>query len=303
MHFKKIKKLLLISVCALISVIALSRFCHTQTAGFRVAKIRCNLMDTIAITNPPPKDTEFLNALFQQKFTYLGRGQQSFVFASEDGQYVLKVFNNRYQEKISLFSLLSHLPWMDHWAQERATYYQGKLAKTFNSYQLAFNEMKEQTGLIYAHLFPSSNIQSALVLTDKLNISHSLDANQLGFLVQKRATLVYPALKEYLYRRDLEGAKQTISSLVNLFFWKWQHSIADNDPLIRTNYGVIRGKVIQIDVGPLSKEMGPPLPAEEHRQEILHITASLKNWLTKNGPELIPYLDQELQQQLSSRHD
>ena len=161
--------------------------------------------------------------------------------------------------------------------------------------------MRDQTGLVYAHLTTSSNIPESLTLIDKLNISHALNPNQIGFLVQKRATLVFPALKEYVYRRDLEGAKKTISSLVNLFFWKWQHAIADNDPLIRTNYGVIDGKVIQIDVGPLSKESASPVPIEQQRQEILHITASLKYWLTENSPELIPYLDQELQQQLLIR--
>lgn len=296
----KTKKFLLISACLLIGIIGVSRFCHTQTAGFRLSKIRSNLMDQTAIANTTDDEKRFLNALFQQKFVYLGRGLQSFVFASEDGKYVLKIFNNRYQQKISLFSFLSHLPMVGNWAQERTAYYQGKLAKTFSSYQIAFNEMRDQTGLIYAHLLPSSNIPSTLTLVDKLNISHSLNPNQIGFLVQRRATLVFPALKEYVYRRDLEGAKQAISSLVNLFFWKWRHAIVDNDPLIRTNYGVIDGRVIQIDVGPLSKETTSPIPIEQQRQEILHITASLKYWLTENSPELIPYLDRELQQQLSS---
>lgn len=257
-------------------------------------------MDQAPLSCSVETEKAFLNALLQQKFVFLGRGLQSFVFASEDGEYVLKVFNNRYQRKIQLFSFFSYFPFIGHWAKERACYYQGKLAKTFNSYQIAFHEMKDLTGLIYVHLLPTSDISHPLTLVDKLNIAHLIDPNQTGFLIQKRATMVFPALKEYVHKGDLEAAKQAISSLVQLFFWKWQHAIADNDPLIRTNYGFIDGKAIQIDVGPLSKEAALVDNKEQQKREILRITASLKFWLTENSPELIPFLDRELQQQLSS---
>ena len=39
-------------------------------------------------------------------------------------------------------------------------------------------------------------------------------------------------------------------------------------------------------------------PLEQNREHIEKITASLKFWLTENAPELIPFLDQELLQQL-----
>jgi hypothetical protein len=297
MNFK-IKPLLIFSLC-LISTIALARFCHHQTEGFRLAKIQHNMLVDHPVVQTNEEEKALLNIFLQKKFTFLGRGLQSFAFASEDGEYVLKIFNNRYQRKICFFSLLSHAPLIDHWAKDRATYYQGKLAKTFHSYQIAFSEMKDQTGLVFVHLHPTSDIPQKLTLIDKLNISHSIDPNQTGFLIQKRASLVYPTLKEYINKNDFEGAKQAISSLIDLFFWKWHHDILDNDPLIRTNYGFIDGKAIQIDVGPLSKQT-TFTDMEQHRQEILRITSSLKFWLNENCPELIPFLDRELQKQLSS---
>lgn len=298
MNFKnKLKPFLLICCCA-ISFIALARFCHRQTEGFRVSKIQPNLIDTSTLSTSNETDKEFLKQLFQQKFTFLGRGLQSFVFASEDGKYVLKIFNNRYQRKIFLFSLLSHFPVLGNWAGHRATYYQDKLLRTFNSYQIAFTEMHDQTGLIYTHLLPSNDLPDQVRIVDKLNICHPLNPNQMGFLIQKRAQLVFPALKEYIQKPDLEGAKQAISSLVGLFFWKWRHGILDNDPLIRTNYGFIDDQAIQIDVGPLSKETMIS-NKDLHQNEIQRITASLKFWLTENSPELLPFLDRELEQQLS----
>lgn len=293
----KLKKVVLIIVCASTAV-GVARFCHHATKGFRLSKIRSNLLVAEPVL-ASEEEKAFAEKLFKQKFHYLSRGLQSFVFESEDGQYVLKLFNNRYQEKIALFSFFSYFPLIGPWAYARSEYFQGKLAKTFNSYAIAFEEMQDKTGLLYIHLSPTSNLPERLQLLDPLCICHELNPNETGFLIQKKAELVYPGIKKYLSMNDTEGAKRALSSLIELFFWKWRHAIADNDPLIRTNYGFVDGKAIQIDVGPLSK-MGAAQSIEENRKQIERITASLKFWLTENAPELTAFLDQELLQQLSS---
>jgi len=294
----KVKSTLLISGCIIASV-GIARFCHHATQGFRLSKVQSNFIPNQPIAAASEKDKEFLSALFQQKFHFIGRGLQSFVFESEDAKYVLKLFNNRYQRKIQLFSFLSHFPFLGQWALPQAHYFQGKLLKTFKSYQIAFDEMQDKTGLLYIHLCPTSNLPNQVTLIDPLRIFHEIDPNKIGFLIQKKAALVYPALKEYLKQRDIEGAKYALSSLLKLFLWKWHHAIADNDSLIRTNYGFINGEAIQIDVGPLSKQTVLQ-DMEQGRQEIERITASLKFWLNENAPELTAFLDQELHRQLSS---
>ncbi len=294
----KIKKALIISIWIGASI-GVARFCHHQTKGFALSKIQSNLPPNAIATEVGEKEKELLDPLFQQKFHFLGRGLQSFVFESEDKKYVLKLCNNRYGRKIGIFSLLSYIPLVNQWAQLRKLYYEGKWNKTFQSYQIAFEEMQDKTGLIYTHLNPSSNLPSKLQIVDPLQITHVIDPNKTAFLIQRRATLVYPALKDYLTEGDLDGAKVALSSLIKLFFWKWDHGIADNDPLIRTNYGIIDGKAIQIDVGPLSKAT-QSLPQPQRKEEIQQITTSLRGWLNENAPSLIPFLDQELLQQLSS---
>ena len=350
----KFKKVGIVLLCV-IAAIGIARFCHHATKGFRLSKIRDNLLTEVHpaeiypfhlnrtqenrikssqfsnqragsmlnSTLTPPFDSkieafnrfscgyvsggrgisveerEFIATLFKQKFHYIGRGLQSFVFASEDEKYVLKLFNNRYQTKIKLFSLLSHFPFMGPWASSQAEYFQDKLLKTFKSYEIAFDEMRDKTGLLYTHLSPTSNLPSKLSILDPLHICHEIDPNLTGFLIQKKATLVYPALKDYLSQGNIEEAKHALSSLVALFFWKWRHAISDNDPLIRTNYGFVDGEAIQIDVGPLSKT-AELLPVEQNREQIEKITSSLKFWLTENAPELTPFLDQELLYRLSS---
>ncbi len=282
----------LVTLCALLAAcIGAARFTHHQTKGFRLAKIQHNLSPFHPQAEPlSPQQKHFLTKLFQQKFHYLGRGIQCFAFVSEDDQYVLKLFNNRYQQKIQLFDLLTHLPGFKNYAEERKLYFTLKLQRTLSSYRIAAEEMPEQTAIEFLHIAPSCDLPNDMTLLDPLQIAHYLDPNTTGFLIQRKATLVYPALQEWIENHERSQAEQAITRLLELFLWKFQHGIGDNDPLIRTNFGFIGDKPIQIDVGPLYKDPAVQDP-EFCKQELLRVTTSLKSWLSTHEPELIPCVD------------
>jgi len=289
----KFKWIILVVICCF----ATARFCHKQTQGFSLAKIH---KLTSPSTSSGSQDQELLTQLFQRPFTYWGRGLQSFVFLSEDGTYVIKLFNNRYQRKSWYYSLCSHLPFLEQWARDKISYYRNQQQKVFQSYSIAYDDMREQTGLIYAHLSLTAYLPDTITLVDPLHIAHQLDPNQVGFIIQKKAELAYPTLLRLIQNRDTEGAKSALASLLDLILWKFHHGIRDNDPLIRTNIGFIGLTAMQLDVGPLSKDFSIADP-DFMRQEVMRITASLKNWLNNQQcPELINYLDQELEKALSS---
>lgn len=286
-------------ICFAIASIAIARFCHHETQGFRLTKIRNNLsseMDTVDHAQPECA----LNEALKQKFYYFNRGLQSFVFLSEDGHYILKIFNNRYQRKIAYFGFLSHFPFIKSWAQEKALYNRQKLARTFTSYQIATEELKTETGILYSHLNKSRSLPSSLTLIDRLHIAHEIDPNQFGFIVQKKAEMAYPTLLRLIRLNDLNEAKRRLTSLLQLLIRRCQKGIRDNDPLIRTNFGFLNNQAIEVDVGPFSKDPTFCRP-EVYGPEIRHIAQSLKNWLNEQSPELASFLDQELQEQLSSR--
>ena len=162
--------------------------------------------------------------------------------------------------------------------------------------------MQEQTALLYVHLQKGAELPSSLFLIDRLNIAHPIDPNAIGFVIQKKVDLAYPALKKMIDEGKTSEASQALSSLLDLFFWKYGHGIADNDPLIRTNYGFLEGKAVQIDIGPLSKDEA--VCSQQYQQkESERVFASLKFWLIKNAPSLIPALDRELQERLSCEDD
>ncbi len=286
----KIIKLLLL--CA--SLIGIARFTHHQTHGFRLSKIKNNFCEEQKWVVPGCPSEE----LFSQRYHYLSRGLQSFVFASEDGKYVIKLFNNRYQRHMDFYLLLSNLPLVGPWAQERFAYFHAKLFRTFSSYQIAEEELSREAGLVFTHLNQSTDLPQHLTIVDPLYIEHTINPNAYGFIIQKRANMVYPTLLSYIEVGNMEEAKRAITSLINLFIGKYKKGIADNDPLIRTNYGFIDGQPVQIDVGPFTKD---PLIANPSRYniEVVKSTTSLKHWLEERCPLLCPFLEETIKEQVS----
>jgi hypothetical protein len=276
MKLKLVKLVILI-----VAAIGIARFCHHQTAGFKLSKIRDNFCEQKEWVNSP-LDAE-TRALLQEKFTYFGRGLQSFAFLSPDQKYVLKIFNNHYQRKAFWLQFLPG-------CSEKQQIQEQKLEKAFASYQIAYEELKDETGLVYMHLNPTEEFHHSAIVVDKLGIEHPIDLNHTAFLVQKKVDLVYAKLSFWKERGETHLAKQGISSLLHLIKNRFERGIADHDPLIRTNFGFIGEEALQIDVGAFVK--GEPMDNPE--KEFARILASLKDWVQKNYPELSEHLDEEM---------
>jgi hypothetical protein len=230
-----------------------------------------------------------------QKFYYLGRGLQSFVFESEDRTVVLKLFNNRLQRQIFWLALLPPSAWRESQLASRRR----KLDAALASYRIAFEDLREETALLYLHPGSTAALHRPVILVDKLGIEHALDLNSCGFLLQKKAQLVFPFLESLRGAHDAEGAQRALSALLSLLRAKFARGIADNDPLIRTNFGFVEGRPVQIDVGPFSKDSSVRNPLF-YKKEYARITASLRAWAAQHYPEISSYLDQEVERMLSS---
>lgn len=226
------------------------KFCHRATDGFTIAGLTSNVhlaYDTLG-------SEEEAAAILSQPFTYLGSGGQSFAFASEDGKYVLKFFNNHPK---------SWIPLPKYQAKKME-----KLRKAYSGYRLAFNEFKEESGLVFLHLNKSHFHAPQVTLVDKLNITHQLDLNAIEFVIQKRAELVRDYMQKYPYE-----AIHAIKQLNELLCEK---NIQDTDPRFYRNMGFIEGKAVLIDPGNCVIAYGrkPKLPLK-------FIT-----WVEANFPEL-----------------
>ncbi|NGX39054.1 MAG: hypothetical protein KR126chlam1_00374 [Chlamydiae bacterium] len=286
---KRVK--LIILILSPLLVWGTARFCHHQTKGFRLSKFQGN---TTCLPSQKNASLSFeIEEILQQKFYYFGRGLQSFALLSEDGKTVLKIFNNRYQRRLFWLGLVPSIGRLSSWKENRIDYNRGKWKRTYLSYQIAYDKLRAETGLLYFHPQASEKpMQVALV--DKIGITHKVDLSRMGFVLQKKAMMAYDYLSLCDSTQEWDNAKEALNTLVTLFAHKMDLGIGDNDPLIRTNIGFLDGHPMQIDIGPFSYD---PSLSKKNRQkeEVIRITRSLKHWLENNHPKLLPYLDEALE--------
>jgi hypothetical protein len=266
---------------------AAARFCKVQTGNFTLQRITSGLTPRPEwdVASLPFQEQAHIKEILNQPYSYLGKGAQCFVFASQDGQYVIKFFRH---DHISPRRWLQMLPF--DWARSKAAKKSKKLYKDFASYKLAYESFKDETGLIFLHLNKTGDFGQTLDLVDKLGIHHRLPLDQYEFLLQKKASLAYPAIEEMMKLGNVEQARQALTNLVLLLAKRAQKGIADKDPDLNTNFGFIGITPIQIDMGRYR-----PAPPKFDRDEIIRITDNLHQWLMVRYPDLDRHLKTQIE--------
>lgn len=261
---------------------ATSWFCHMQTDGFAL-----NKLSTFLVEEPSdPMDESPLT----QRYLYHAKGGQSYVFISEDGQYVLKFL--RGSRLNTLYFLNSLFP--SKRMETKITQCEEKLDETIKSYQLAFIHLKEETGLVGLHVSSDSLATKKIKIVDKLKIEHTIRLCKYPFIVQKRALTVQEKIDDLMKKGDHQGAKKAINELISLIRMRREKGISDQDPNLCKNFGFIGTTAVQVDGGRFSK-LGC-----DAETKLLQSKRDLGHWLKTYYPELAPYLDQTFQTQVLS---
>jgi hypothetical protein len=273
---KRCLKLIFLILC----FAGVARFCKNQTDGFTIERISSRGEFREVWETEPPAEAE---TLLSQKFHYLAKGAQSFVFASDDGETVLKLFRHHHMRAPGWLKMIPFKTF-----QERCRKLDAKLGKDFSSYVIAFQDLKSETGLLYLHLNPTSNLKNPIRIVDKLGIEHLLDPNTTTFLVQKRAAPLYPSLDMLAKQGDMAGARDVLDGLIQLLIKRSECGIFDKDPDLNTNFGVIDTKPLQIDIGRFRRDLNRKNKAV-YKDDIIRITDNLHQWLMINYPELDDY--------------
>ncbi len=242
------------------------------------------------------QERESFKTIFSQKFHYLGKGNSSFAFASEDGNYVIKVM--RFPSTLRPFSWLSHpFSRFKSYRIKNAKNSYKKLHTSFHSFKLAYNELREETGLLYLHLNQSHDLEQTVSLVDRLGYTYEIPLDQLSFLLQKRASLIYPTLDRLKASGDYETARKTIKNILSLISSTAQKGIIDFDPILRKNYGLLEDRAIFIDLGSLSRDESLKEPSRM-KAHVCEMTGSLKTRLENLYPEFLPFYNEEIAQYL-----
>ncbi len=254
------------------------RFCHKQTDGFTINNILAPATAKVehALTPPTPEKAAEIGQILDQPFTFMKSGGQTYAFLSQDGKYVLKFFKNHH---------LRTIPWIQ--PQEKQEIF-------FQSCKIAYQEMHEETALLYTQLNRSAWWNRKITLVDKIGISYQVELDELRFMLQKRATLAFPRLKELVKQGKKEEAKSVISSILNLLALRSQKGVKDLDGGLKRNIGLVENHAIEIDIGSFSKE--PSLVNRQvMREELKEKSSKLSTFLRKKDLELWHYYNERLE--------
>lgn len=230
-----------------------------------------------------------LNAILSQPFTYLGEGHQCIAFESQDHQYVLKIPLRKSPP------WWHQLPFLAQKQQKEITYsIHKKLIKDSARYLLAFEHLREETGLIYVHLNRTTFLNRKIQVQDKAGKHHIIDLDPIEFFLQKKAQLIIPTLDQWMKEGQIDHAKQGLTNLVKLFYTRFSKGIEDPEQHLEGNFGFLGTEAVQIDIGHIRKQQ-QPLDKAVEKEKIWRLLAPLKKQLESNYPELDRHLETAFQ--------
>lgn len=245
-----------------------------------------------SIASDTPVDEELKNKALQilnQPFSYVGHGHQMTAFESADGRYVLKLFNPRpalNEETFHSIAGMKHLcslKWISHAYLKR----EELITKLADSYKIAFDELKEETGLVYIHLDNSTCLSKAIRLSTKKGARSWIELDRVPFILQERAEIAADRLGALIQGNEIDKAKKALSDLYVFFEARARKGITDRQQTLYNNYGFIGDRVVQIDVGRIRKDENiQKMPGEEIKRVFGHIN----KFLSGRYPQLSPFL-------------
>lgn len=300
-------KFLKICICLFLSIAMIygaGRVYFRVTAGFTTSNIASQLpYDSRFDTKPLSREeNNLVDSILSQPFRYLGKGCQSYVFASEDGKYVLKFFKYQRFTPQAWLNLFSFIPAVDKYRLEKIEEKKQKLENIFTSWKLAHDELKSETGLIYVHLNKTKNLNKELVIFDKMGFKSVLPIDNYEFLIQKRASMLTEVIDEQMKTEKLADAKLLIDNLFNTIISEYNRGLGDNDHALMQNTGVLEGMPIHIDVGQFVRNENFK-DFDSQAQETFSKTYRFRLWLKNKYPDLSIYLDQKLRTFMGSKMD
>lgn len=281
----------------LLAIVAVERFCYMQTGGFKIGKVYADVLyvpKEASLKFPSREEEHAILPMLDQPFHYYGKGVQSYVFLGEDGTTILKLFKHHHSwPSTSLLRTIPFPPFLMSWKNALLKEREKRMFSILRSCHIAFSSYKEETGVLYVHLQPSQHLGKQLALVDKLGIRHSLDADRVEFVLQRKAELVFEHFDALLKKNDLAMVEKSIDSLIDLIIHRSALGIANQDAIIYRNFGFIDNKAVEIDIG--SFGLNSFLKKNyQMRQELFYETLQLKEWFQKNHPELVEYLDKKI---------
>ncbi|MBA3956953.1 MAG: hypothetical protein H0X51_00965 [Parachlamydiaceae bacterium] len=300
----RVTRTIWIVLTIVVALIALRAY-FRLTDDFRIANISHEIPyhPEWEIPHLNSADQAEIDTILNQKFTYLGKGAQSYVFASEDQQYVIKFFKFKHLKPSWLAMMLPNVVPFSPYLERVSTRKQKKFNSIFAGYRLAYDLNRDESGLIYMQLNPTQQSRTVTVI-DKIGLERNIDVGAVPFIIQYKGETFRTILAQLLDNGDLETAKQRIGQMLDLYQNEYRKGIYDRDHGVLHNTGFIGDKPLHLDVGKLSQDDRIKQQAN-YEQDLAKVVARMLPWLETNYPQsihaLTQYIEHKLTQDLGHR--
>ena len=275
----------------------IGKFCDLQTGGFRTYEIESSMPNS-ALWEIEPLNSSLeksIEKILDQPFFFLDGGGQSYAFLSSDGKTVLKFF--RHDHPLSPKRVLEYVRLPFGWDSFRLKLLNYKSRKEISpllkSAKLAYDELKEETGLLYIHLNKTKDKFKKVVVVDKIGVRHNIDLDATEFVLQKKVNLLFPSILALMHEQKVEEAKVLIDSLIRCLERSCQKGIGNTDGALKRNFGCLEGHTLGLDFGSLVRDPSLTDPAKA-QVEIIKKTARLARWLKKYYPSLYSFYESRI---------
>jgi len=291
-----------ISFFILVAIIATAvggGFQQYVCGGFRPNKVKIPQAkpSVYQTTNPDPAIVK----IFEQPFYYLDKGSQTYVFLSQDKQYVLKLV--RYSRFHMRFWVrwLDFIPRIKKYAEDRWEHKYKRFCDSMRSYAIAQNILADKTDLIYVHLDKSTNLHQKVLLIDKLGRQYKINLGNVSFLLQRKADSLEKLLEHAVKQDNKEEFRKLMLSFFEMVDYCYKKHIVIKDYNCIKNAGFRDKRVINIDLGSFFVKENI-LDPWQYQHEFNHFTRHLLKWSRKKFPHYTPYIE-SLRKQFVTRQE
>ncbi|CCB91848.1 putative uncharacterized protein [Waddlia chondrophila 2032/99] len=272
------------------------------TDGFRIAHITSNF-------KPDPRweirklnleEEKEVAAALSQSYIYLGKGCQSYAFESEDGHYVLKFLKYKRYRPQFYFYLFTFLPEFQKYLDRKIEEKKKLLDVLFTSWSICFDQLPQESAMVYLHLNKSNHLNKRIVIQDKIGREHQLEMDDMEFMIQRKGEMLCPTIDRMMAEGRVEEAKKMLSGLFQIILNEYRKGLADMDHALMQNTAVADQKAFQLDVGQFVADPIVSNPDFYH-QEIFNKYDKFRKWLGKNHPSLAEHVNNELVQEMGEK--
>lgn len=281
-------------------VLVLARVYYRTTDDFRIANITNEMpyhpeWETLPLSKA---DQAEIDRILKQKFSYVGKGAQSYVFVSDDQRHVLKFFKFKHLRPSLLSSLLPNFPPFAEFRQQDILRKHRKLNSVFVGYKLAYDVNKGESGLVYIQLNPN-HIKKEVTVIDKIGLERTIDLGSVVYVIQNTAQTLRTTLSSLLEQGNVELTKQRIGQIFDLYMSEYRKGIYDRDHGVMHNTGFVGDNPIHLDVGKLTKDDRMQQP-EVSRDDLAKIASKIALWIKNNYSQYYPQLFEDMQAKFKS---